>query len=43
LTCAGVHSSQRITGTSVMPSFRAAFNCKCPSRPRRHCGPVREV
>ena len=30
-TCVGVHSSQRITGTSVMPSLRAAFSRRCPS------------
>jgi hypothetical protein len=31
LTCAAVHSSQRMTGISVRPSFRAAFNRRCPS------------
>jgi hypothetical protein len=31
LTCAGDHSLQRITGTSVIPSFRAALRRRCPS------------
>ena len=31
LTCCGVHSSQRMTGTSVMPSLRAAFRRRWPS------------
>lgn len=31
LTCAGVHSSQRMTGISAMPSLRAAFNRRWPS------------
>ena len=30
-TCAGVHSSHRMTGMSVMPSLRAAFRRRCPS------------
>src|SRR5207245_7826939 len=30
-TWAGVHSSQRITGTSAMFSLRAAFSRRCPS------------
>ena len=30
-TCASVHSSHRITGTSVMPSFFAAFSRRWPS------------
>ena len=31
LTCASVHSSHRITGTSLMPSFFAAFRRRWPS------------
>lgn len=30
-TCAGVHSSHRITGTSAMPSFFAPFRRRWPS------------